>query len=56
MFIALVELIIVSHIYGLENFFQDLHDMFQFSPSSWTKAHLSVLFMTVSPLIITVRP
>ena len=55
LFIALVELIIVGHVYGMDNFFQDLNEIFGFSPGHWARTHLSVLYMTISPLIILVR-
>ena len=52
LFIALVELIIIGHIYGIKNFFADIEHMIGFRPSSWQKAHLSVLYQTISPLVI----
>ncbi|XP_059093331.1 sodium-dependent proline transporter-like isoform X1 [Tigriopus californicus] len=52
LFIALMELIIVSYIYGLRRFYRDLEEMFDFRPSYWLQGHMTVIFTTVSPLII----
>eukprot|EP00095_Tigriopus_kingsejongensis_P005521 maker-scaffold282_size228295-snap-gene-0.14 protein:Tk05521 transcript:maker-scaffold282_size228295-snap-gene-0.14-mRNA-1 annotation:"sodium- and chloride-dependent glycine transporter 2-like" len=52
LFIALMELIIVSYVYGLRRFFRDLEEMFDFKPNLWMQGHMAVMFSTVSPLII----
>ena len=54
LFIAFVELIIVGHIYGVKNFLADIEHMIGFRPSPWQRSHLSVLYQTVSPLVILV--
>ena len=54
LFIGLCELIIISYIYGIETFCEDLFHMVKFRPGLWLKTHFNLLYMTVSPLIILV--
>jgi SNF family Na+-dependent transporter len=54
LFIGLTELVIVSYVYGIQNFLDDLYHICKFNPGMWGKAHFMVLYMTLSPLIIFV--
>jgi hypothetical protein len=54
LFIGFCELIIVSYIYGIETFCDDLYHMVKFRPGLWLKTHFNFIYLTVSPLIIFV--
>jgi len=55
LFIGCTELIIISYVYGIQNFLDDLYHICKFNPGLWGKAHFMSLYMTVSPVIILVR-
>ena len=54
LFIGLCEFIIIAYIYGVQNYFDDLYHMTKLNPGMWGKSHLVFVYMTLSPLIITV--
>ena len=65
LFIGLTELVIIGHIYGIENFFNDISSMVPKNVGSWVKKNLPsihfslqtniyFIYMTMSPLIIGV--
>jgi len=62
LFIGLTELIILSHIYGIQNFLDDVKRMIKIKTSDgkptnlqvWGKSVLFFIFTTLSPLIISV--
>jgi len=54
LFIGLCEFIIISYVYGVQNYFDDLYHMTKLNPGMWGKSHLVFIYMTLSPLIITV--
>ena len=51
-----MELFIVSYVYGFRRYMTDLEDMLGFEPGLWLKSHMAVLYMSISPLVILVRP
>ena len=54
LFIALMELLIVGHCYGVDVFFRDLRAIFGFAPGLKTRVHLQFLYFTLAPLIVAV--
>jgi len=65
LFIGLTELVIIGHIYGIENFFDDISSMVPKNPGTWvrkylpsiyfwTKTNINFIYMTMSPLLIAV--
>lgn len=65
LFIGLTELVIIGHIYGIDNFFNDISSMVPKNPGTWTQKHLSsiyfwtktniyFIYMTMSPMLIGV--
>ena len=52
LFIGFTELIIISYVYGIQNWIDDLNHIFGFNPGLWAKTHFMTLYMTISPLII----
>lgn len=54
LFIGLCELIIIVHIYGLDNFFDDVYSMAKFNMGPWTKTNVSFIYMTLAPALIGV--
>ncbi len=52
LFIGFTELIVISYVYGIQNFLDDLYHIFKFNPGLNAKTHFMVLYKTVSPLII----
>ncbi len=54
LFIGLSELIIVAHIYGLDNFFDDIYSIVKFEWKPWIKTNVYFIYMTLSPAIIFV--
>ena len=54
LFIGFTELIIVSYVYGIEKWLDDLYHICKFNPGLWAKTHFMALYMTLSPLIIGV--
>lgn len=54
LFIGFTELIIISHVYGIQNFLDDLYHIMKFNPGLKSKVHFMFLYMTLSPLIIFV--
>jgi solute carrier family 6 amino acid transporter-like protein 5/7/9/14 len=54
LFIGLCELIIIGHIYGIQNFFDDLYSIVKFDLGHWSKTNIHFIYLTMSPAIITV--
>lgn len=54
LFIGLCELIIISHIYGIENFVDDLCAITNVRFNQWMRTHFYFIFQTLSPAIIAV--
>jgi len=65
LFIGLTELVIIGHIYGIENFFDDISSMVPKNPGTWvrkylpsiyfwTKTNINFIYLTMSPLLIAV--
>lgn len=52
LFIALCELIIVSYIYGLDNFQNDIKAMIGIELSPWGKTHFNFVFYSLSPIVL----
>ena len=55
LFIGFTELVIIGHIYGLNNFIDDLNTIKKFKMGDWTFINVSFLYKTLSPAIILVR-
>ncbi len=55
LFIGLLELVIVTYVYGLNNFIADLHHIFGFNPGLYIKTHFMFVYYTLAPAIISVR-
>ena len=55
LFIGLTELIIVSYVYGINNYLADLKHMVGFDPQDWLKYPFLFVYMFLSPLIILVN-
>ena len=55
LFIGLTELIIISYVYGIQNFLDDLYHIMKFNPGTWAKTNFMFIYMTLSPFIIFVR-
>lgn len=55
LFIGFCELIIVSYVYGIQNFLDDLYQMCKFNPGLVGKTNFMFIYMTLAPLIIGVR-
>lgn len=51
-FVGLMECIVVSHVYGMENYFSDMRFMTGWTPSSKTQAHVSVSLWTITPVLL----
>lgn len=51
-FIGLMECIVVSHVYGMENYFTDMQYMTGWTPSSKTRSHISVSLWTITPVLL----
>lgn len=51
--VGLIECLIVSHIYGLEQFLEDLNYMTGYEPGPKTKAHLQVALWTIAPFLLS---
>lgn len=54
LFIGLTELIIVSYVYGINNYLADLKHMVGFDPQDWLKYPFLFVYMFLSPLIILI--
>ena len=54
LFIGFTELIIVSYVYGIQNYLDDLYHIMKFNPGMWVKTHFMALYMSLSPIIIFV--
>lgn len=54
LFIGLTELIIIGYIYGIQNFFDDIYSICKVEFGTWVKTHLFFVYMSLSPLIISV--
>ena len=54
LFIGLCELIIISHIYGIENFVDDLCSITDVGFNQWMRTHFYFIYQTLSPLIIAI--
>ena len=54
LFIGLTELVIVAHVYGFENFLNDLHQITGLNPRMWAKLPLGFIYRILAPLIISV--
>lgn len=52
--IGLLELVVVSYVYGVSKFMEDLKEMTGWQPGVWVQSHLLVTVMTISPLLIGV--
>lgn len=52
LFIGLTELIIISYVYGIQNFLDDLYHICKFNPGMRLKANFVFLYSTLSPFII----
>lgn len=50
--VGLIECIIVAHIYGLEQFLEDLKFMTGYEPGPKTKAHLEVALWSMAPFLL----
>lgn len=48
------ELIVMYWVYGVQNFFRDLGSIQGFNPGIGLKSHLTVVYGTVSPLLVGV--
>ena len=51
-FIGFMECVVVSHVYGMENYFNDMKYMTGWTPSSKTRSHISVSLWTISPVLL----
>ncbi|KAG1660677.1 Sodium- and chloride-dependent glycine transporter 2 [Nymphon striatum] len=47
--IALIEVVIVGYIYGINNFMDDIKEMIDWNPNSWISSHFKVVLMTITP-------
>ncbi|CAM1329434.1 Uncharacterised protein g10017 [Pycnogonum litorale] len=56
LFVGLTECIVISYIYGIDNFFDDVKQMIGWNLNYWFKTHLSFIYLTVSPVIIFFIP
>ena len=54
LFIGFTELIIISYVYGIQNFLDDLYHIMKFNPGMWCKTHFMFIYLTLSPFIIFV--
>ena len=54
LFIGLCELIIIGHIYGIENFVDDLCSITDIGFNQWMRTHFYFIYQTLSPLIIAI--
>jgi len=54
LFIGLCELIIIGHIYGVKNFFDDLYSIVKHDMGPWLKTNIYFIYMTLSPAVIGV--
>ena len=52
LFIGFTELIIISHIYGIQNFFDDVYSIVKFNNDGWLNKVIKFIYMFVSPVII----
>lgn len=50
--IGLLECLIVSYVYGIENFLDDVRNMTGWEPGRWTRTHLMASIMTITPVLI----
>jgi len=56
LFIAFTEVLVVGHIYGLNRFLDNLESMSGWRPRGYaSNAHVAVLYLTLTPLIIAVN-
>ena len=44
LFIGLTELVIIGHIYGIENFFDDISSMVPKNPGTWVRKYLPSIY------------
>ena len=54
LFIGFCELIIISHVYGIENFVDDIRSITGVGFNQWMRTHFYFIYQTLSPLIIGV--
>merc|ERR1712001_148291 len=54
LFIGFCELIIISHVYGIENFVDDIRSITGVGFNQWMRTHFYFICQTLSPLIIGV--
>jgi len=54
LFIGLVELIIISYVYGINNYLADLKHIVGFDPANWLRYPFVFMYSVLSPLLILV--
>ena len=54
LFIGFTELIIIGHVYGIENFVDDLYAITRVEFNQWMRTHFYFIYQTLSPAIIGV--
>ena len=54
LFIGFCELIIIGHVYGIENFVDDLYAITRVEFNQWMRTHFYFIYQTLSPAIIGV--
>ena len=54
LFIGFTELIGMYWMYGVRNYYRDLKSMLGFDPGFRWRSHLTVLYGTVSPMLVAV--
>ena len=55
LFIGLMELLAMYWVYGVGKFYRDLENIQGFSPGLRLKSHMTVVYGTISPALISVR-